>query len=213
MQLVQLVNDLLEIARSEAKTMTIKTVPLLVTPIVEQVIESLKPIAVQKGLTLKHTPNSHPVEVLADPDRIKEILNNLVSNAVKYSNQGMVSISHVVEKDVLITHVADQGAGISESDQKKIFTRFFRAEVTAGTAPGTGLGLFIVKQLVEKMHGRIWFTSKLGSGTTFSFSLPLAGKTHHVTHQDNSETKTSEKTPAIPTTAPIITHEDHASLN
>ena len=76
---------------------------------------------------------------------------------------------------MLVTQVADQGYGIAKKDQSKIFTRFFRVEEEAAKGiPGTGLGLFIVKQLVEKMGGEIWFESKLKEGTTFFFSLPLA---------------------------------------
>ena len=114
---------------------------------------------------------------MADPDRVKEVVNNLVSNAIKYSEKGTIRVSHIIQNGLAVTHVADQGVGISEDDQKKIFTRFFRAEeeVARGT-PGTGLGLFIVKQLVEKMKGKIWFTSQLGKGSTFSFSLPMASQ-------------------------------------
>ncbi len=175
-QLVGLVNNLLEIARSEAQTIKIKTQPTDICQIVEETINSLKPLSEQKKITISYSCPRKPHTVKADPGRLKEVTNNLISNAIKYSDQGTVNIEHIVESDQVITHIADQGVGVSEEDQKKLFTRFFRAQQQAEKVPGTGLGLFIVKQLVEKMGGKIWFTSKLGKGTTFSFSLPLAKK-------------------------------------
>lgn len=172
-QLVTLVNDLLQIARSEAKSITIHTETIDVCGIIQAVIGTLKPLADQKKIKLTHHCPTKQLFVRADPDKLREIFNNLVSNAIKYSETGTISIYHITEQDMVVTHVKDQGFGIAEQDQKKLFTRFYRVEEqVAKGIPGTGLGLFIVKQLVEKMRGRIWFTSKLGSGTTFSFSLP-----------------------------------------
>ncbi len=173
-QLVQLVNDLLEIARSEAKTLQIQTSPIEICSVIDNSLEGLRTLAQQKGLELNHDCRPKQIYAMADPDRIREILNNLVSNAIKYSDTGTITIDHVIEGDHVITHVKDQGVGIDEKDQSKIFTRFFRADEQASKVPGTGLGLFIVKQIVEKMGGKIWFQSKLGKGTTFSFSLPKA---------------------------------------
>lgn len=174
-QLVQLVNDLLQIARSEAKTISIDTKPVDLCQIIQETVTSLKPLADQKKLGLTSECDDEII-VMADPDRLKEIINNLVSNAIKYSEAGKISLWYAQENNQIITHVTDEGAGIAAEDQKRIFTRFFRSEELSGKAPGTGLGLFIVKQLVERMKGRIWFTSKPGSGTTFSFALPKAEK-------------------------------------
>jgi len=174
-QLVQLVNDLLEIARAETKTIQINTTPTPIYEIIKTNLDNLKALAEQKHLKLVYKTLPHQqVTVMADPDRIKEIINNLVSNAIKYSQSGTITISHESNGKELTTHVTDQGYGISDKNQSKVFSRFFRAEETA-SQPGTGLGLFIVKQIVEKMGGKIWFKSKLGEGTTFSFSLPLDG--------------------------------------
>lgn len=176
-ELVQLVNDLLQIARTEAKTLKIRTKPVNCCKLSEEVMESLKPIADQKKIKLVHKCDKQEM-ILADPDRLKEILNNLASNAIKYSEKGTVEVFHNTDqrrKDYLVISVSDQGIGIPKKEQDKIFTRFFRSEEKeAKGIPGTGLGLFIVKQLVEKMDGFIWFTSKKGEGSTFSFSLPKA---------------------------------------
>ena len=173
-QLVLLVNDLLEISKSEVKSIEIKTQPAPLCTIVNEVIDNIDSLAQQKKLKITHSCPKSKIKVHANPDKLTEIINNLISNAIKYSEKGTISVFHVVEDQYIITHVADQGDGISPKDQKKMFKRFFRAEATSQKAPGTGLGLFITKQLVEKMGGRIWFTSKLGVGTTFSFSLPRA---------------------------------------
>ncbi len=172
-QLVTLVNDLLQIARSEAKSITIHTETVDVCSIIEAVLGSLKPLADQKQIKLIHHCLTKQLLVRADPDKLREIFNNLVSNAIKYSEKGTISLYHLIEQGMVVTHVKDQGFGIADKDQKKLFSRFYRVEEqVAKGIPGTGLGLFIVKQLIEKMGGRIWFTSKPGSGTTFSFSLP-----------------------------------------
>jgi signal transduction histidine kinase len=172
-QLVELVNDLLQIARSEAKTLTVHTEPINLCPIIDIVKESLKPLSDQKKLSVIHScPNGIP-QVQADTQRVKEIVNNLLSNAIKYSDSGTITVSHEINVDKVITHVTDQGVGISIEDQHKLFTRFFRAEEEAAKGiPGTGLGLFIVKQLIEKMGGTIWLITEKGKGSTFSFSLP-----------------------------------------
>ena len=177
-QLVELVNDLLQIARAEAKTLTIETKPVDLSAIVTEVCHTVKPLAEQKSLTLKYDrPKKDTLMVMADDTRCKEIMNNLISNAIKYSAQGTITVSHEFNEDKVITHVQDQGYGIAPANQAKIFTRFFRVEAEAAKGiPGTGLGLFIVKQLIEKMGGKIWFNSVYGKGTIFSFSLPKVPK-------------------------------------
>lgn len=174
-QLVNLVNDLLQIARAEAHTVKMNTIPVNICEIVEGVINSIKPLAQQKKIPIRYMCNKDKILVLTDPERLKEVFNNLLSNAIKYSQKGVITINYLEEGDQIITHVRDEGVGIAEKDQQKIFSRFFRAEEeVAKGIPGSGLGLFIVRQLVEKMGGKIWFTSKLNKGSTFSFSLPKA---------------------------------------
>ena len=174
-QLIALLNNLLQIARAEAQKLVIKTQPITICKVIDEVLTDLKPLAEQKQITLLHSCKNPAITVMADRERAREIINNLVSNALKYSNTGVVDLSHEIIQDQLVTHIKDQGIGIAETDQKKIFTRFFRVEEEASKGiPGTGLGLFIVKQLIEKMGGKIWFTSIHNQGSTFSFSLPLA---------------------------------------
>lgn len=174
-QLVNLVNDLLQIARAEAHTLRVSVEPTNICSIIQTTIATIKPLAEQKNLAINYACGVNELMVSADPERLKEIFNNLLSNAIKYSEKGTINISLVEDKEVIIAHVKDEGYGIPQKDQARIFSRFFRVEEEAAKGiPGSGLGLFIVRQLVEKMNGKIWFTSKFGQGTTFSFSLPKA---------------------------------------
>lgn len=174
-QLIVLLNNLLNIARSEATKINIKPVPVAICDVIDAVAHEVQPLIDQKGLKLSHSCPNPAVTVLGDRDILREVMSNLLSNAIKYSDRGTMSVTHEIEQDMLVTHVADEGIGIPKEYQKKIFTRFFRVEEEAHQGvPGTGLGLFIVKQHLEQMGGKIWFESEEDKGSTFSFALPLA---------------------------------------
>lgn len=175
-RLERLVQDLLEIARAEAGKLTIDVAPCDMAASVKQVLEEMEPDARQRGVSLSYREIEGTCAVMADEIRLKEILANLVSNAVKYNKEGgSVEIFHERKDGVLATHVRDTGLGIPSKDQRRIFEKFFRVEgKDRRDVPGTGLGLFITKQLAERMGGRIWFESREGEGATFSFELPVA---------------------------------------
>jgi len=177
MRLVTLVNDLLEVARQEAGRITIQTVKIdNLGMSISAVIKELKPLADEKQITVLYDDRAVK-PVMADESRVKEIIVNLLSNAVKYTlGSGKVSIWHDTRENMLVTHVKDSGIGIPKEAQAKLFEKFYRVQdERLRHVTGTGLGLFIIKQLIEKMGGKIWFVSEPGQGTTFSFSLPLAG--------------------------------------
>jgi DNA-binding response OmpR family regulator len=115
-------------------------------------------------------------EIFADPDRVIQVLTNLVANAHHYTEPGgEIWISARAHGDELHISVKDTGVGISEEDQEKLFTRFFRSDnPVVQDAPGTGLGLSIVQSLVTMHGGRVWLESELGVGSTFSFTMPTA---------------------------------------
>lgn len=174
-QLIVLLNNLLQIARSEATKIEMKPRPVLICEVIESVQHEIQPLVDQKSLKLNHSCPNPAVTVMADGDILREVISNLLSNAIKYSNSGMISITHEIDQDKLVTHIADEGIGIPKKDQDKIFSQFFRVEEEAHRGvPGTGLGLFIVKQHLKQMMGEIWFESTFKKGSTFSFSLPLA---------------------------------------
>jgi signal transduction histidine kinase len=116
--------------------------------------------------------------VFADAERIKEVMINLVGNAIKYmGGPGTITITHEREGNNIITHIADTGLGISEEAQKELFKKFYRVQTDkTKDISGTGLGLFIVKEIIEKMNGTMFVVSQEGKGSTFSFSLPVVRK-------------------------------------
>lgn len=176
--LLQLVQDLLEVARSEAGRIVIAVAPLDIRVPIQLVLAEARVNASDKSITVTYRPlKSFPL-VLANADRVKEIMMNLLSNATKYTPRGgTIVIAHEVTGSECITHVRDSGFGIPADEQHRLFQKFSRV-ITKDTRdiPGTGLGLFIVRELLEKMGGRIWIESQEGKGSTFSFALPLASK-------------------------------------
>jgi PAS domain S-box-containing protein len=114
--------------------------------------------------------------VMGDPEKISEVLTNLIENAMKFSPQGgTISVEGAVVDDEVQVTVGDQGIGISETEQARIFERFYRvAESGTGTVPGTGLGLHICRILLQAHGGRIWVESQPGEGSRFTFTLPIA---------------------------------------
>jgi len=175
-RLLTLVDDLLEVSRSESGRLKITVSPQDITEHVKAIFSEMRPTALTKDVQLRHIPLTPMQPVMADPSKLKEIIANLVSNGVKYNVAGgSVTVEYAIRGGMLVTHIADTGIGISEKDQERLFQKFWRSEDMAVRAQsGTGLGLFIVKELVERMGGLLDVTSRVGRGTTFTFTLPLA---------------------------------------
>ncbi len=173
-RLRDLVNDMLDVARLEAGHTEFKPEPVDISAIGKAVVEMNAVPAEQAGVTLVYAPATIP-NVLADKNRVQIVLTNFVSNAIKYNKKGgSVTVSHAIVGDSLVTSVADTGLGIPEDQQPHIFEKFFRVQhADRSNVPGTGLGMYITKQCVEAMGGKVSFTSVHGQGTTFKFSLPL----------------------------------------
>ena len=171
-----LLNDLLEIARADAGTTKLTTVKMDILPVVRGVVKDLMAIARKRKITIEIAAEPGLGEALADAGKLKEILINLIGNAVKYNREGgRIVVSATANSGQVAVDVRDTGFGIPKDQQQKIFEKFFRAQSReVQEITGTGLGLFIAKMLTEKMGGRIWFVSEEGKGSTFSFSLPAA---------------------------------------
>jgi two-component system phosphate regulon sensor histidine kinase PhoR len=172
--LLDLVNDLLDMARLEAGTVRREIAPQALHEVVEATAELMQPLAEEKGVTIQtHVPeNLPPVE--ADREELIRLLSNLVSNGIKYNRpQGRVSISGEQDGPYVKVSVTDTGVGISEEGLKRLFSEFFR-EKTPETryVTGTGLGLSIVKRIVDSYHGRVEAQSTPGEGSTFTVWLP-----------------------------------------
>jgi signal transduction histidine kinase len=173
-----LVKDLLSVSRVEAGTLNFDLQPLDLTEIIGEVIDQLSLTAQSKGLALHYSPPTVPLpNIQADRERTLQVLINLISNSIKYTPQGSVTVEvhhHPSVGQVSVT-VSDTGLGIPKHDQPHLFQKFYRVDTPDRVGiTGTGLGLYLIKMIVEKMHGRITFKSTTGKGSTFEVFLPLA---------------------------------------
>ncbi|MBC7708363.1 PAS domain S-box protein [Polaromonas sp.] len=171
----ELISTLLNITRIESGTIVINARMLRIDRAAEEVIKELNLAASEKNITLSLTQSGKlATSVKTDNLILKEIISNLISNAIKYTTEGG-AVDVIVRgrnKDVLVT-VADNGWGIPKDAHDQVFSKFFRAQNTVKReTTGTGLGLYLVKGLLERLNGNIWFESEEGKGTTFFFTLP-----------------------------------------
>jgi PAS domain S-box-containing protein len=176
LHLENLVNSLLDMSRLESGRFQINR---KLIPVRDSIIDSVKTfhsLARDKHITLREDIPEQLPEMEVDGERLRQVVINLLNNAIKFSDPGG-SVTVKVEKQPgqLLFQVADRGIGIPEEAKPHLFERFYRAEGET-VRGGTGLGLYISKQIVEAHGGRIWAESKLGKGSTFSFTLPLNGK-------------------------------------
>ncbi len=172
-RLIVILNDLLDFAKLEAGKVRIEniTYPLLET--IDEVIGLTTLKAAEKGLILGADIGELPKEVCGDPNRVRQVLLNLINNAIKFTETGGVEVAVSLRKDNLHFSVTDTGIGISEAMQKKLFQPFVQAEGSTGRLyGGTGLGLSIAHQFVSLMGGKIGLFSKEHVGTTVWFDLP-----------------------------------------
>ncbi|MCS7172808.1 MAG: cell wall metabolism sensor histidine kinase WalK [Armatimonadetes bacterium] len=173
-RLMKLVDDLLELSRLETKGVTFELRPVDLDRVCRGVVERTLPRAEEAGIQMCYTGEG-PLMVLADPDRVEQILTNLVDNALKFTPEGgEIRVQARREGAEGVVTVQDTGRGIPPDDLPHIFERFYRAERSRTRREGgSGLGLAIAKHLVEMQGGRIWATSQPEQGSAFCFSLPL----------------------------------------
>jgi len=172
--LTQMVQELLELSRIESGRVPLRLSPVAVADVVLPPVERLRPQAERFVLRLAVDLPPDLPPVLADEERIQQVVTNLVHNAIKFTpSGGEVAISAVASGDEIVVSVRDTGVGISADDLPRIFERFYKAD-QARRSGGTGLGLSIAKHIVQAHGGRIWADSVEGKGSTFHFSLPAA---------------------------------------
>jgi signal transduction histidine kinase len=173
-RLTNLINDFLDLRRMEAGQEIYQFVPVQLEPVLKQ---SLAAFLNESGPHTFRVELDEPLpRVVADEDRVHQVLTNLLSNAIKFSPAGGEVILGVWPRDQeVIVWVRDHGIGIPQETLPKIFDRFFRVENgMTRTISGTGLGLALVKEVVSAHRGRVWVESTLGQGSTFFFTLPVA---------------------------------------
>jgi PAS domain S-box-containing protein len=173
-RLNRLIEDLLDAARIEAGALKLKMSYVRVDELARSVVETLRPLERDRLIALDF-PTDLPA-VFADPERIRQVLRNLVSNAIKYSPpDSLIRVGGRVQNGEVVLFVSDEGEGIPAEEQQRLFQRFTRGSAGRHT-PGAGLGLYLSKAIVEAHGGRIWVESTPGEGSTFYFSLPIEGK-------------------------------------
>ncbi|MBI2788554.1 MAG: PAS domain-containing protein [Elusimicrobia bacterium] len=174
-QLSQLVDDLLDLSSIESGHRQPTLAPTDLRGLAVDATRRFAPAAAERGVILA-TFSSSPVNALADAEQVRQVLANLIDNAIKYTEPGgRVEISLETREDQAVVRVRDTGVGIPEADLTRIFERFYRVDKSRSReAGGTGLGLAIVKHLVEAQGGRVWVESRQPGGSAFFFSLRAA---------------------------------------
>jgi PAS domain S-box-containing protein len=175
-QMDSLIADLLDLEAIEANQLSLALEPATAADLVREAIEVLQPLAVAKGVSIENYVGELQTEVLCDRPRIIRVLSNLLSNAIKFTiTGGSVSVSGRGEGSYVVFVVSDTGVGIAEAELPRVFERYWRSPGGAkGSEAGYGLGLSIVKTIVEAHAGAVHAESVLGRGSRFSFTLPVA---------------------------------------
>lgn len=180
-RLIQLVNDMLDVSRIEAGRMKFTLTEVSISDLISEVVTMLKPLAVQKNIQLG-VKGPDTGKIMADADKVKQILINLVSNAIKFTDYGFVTISFRPWGKFAYISVVDSGIGITGVNQAKLFGKFAQISTSQlGRPVGTGLGLYLSREFTRRMGGELWLEhSETGRGSTFTFALPLTQITQSV---------------------------------
>lgn len=199
-RLSELVEDLLNVSRIEQGRLTINYEVLQIEPVVEQVMAELKVQADQKGLNFVYEKPAQPLpKLLLDPGRLKQVLVNIIGNSIKYTPEGSVTVTTIYKEEDNMVEIkcADTGLGMTQKQRERLFTKFYRVK-TAQTEhiKGTGLGLWITKQLIELMQGEILVDSIKDVGTQMAINFPVKNEKAMalaLTKQEEGVKKEAEK--------------------
>jgi len=168
------VDDFMDLIRGETDMLSLDLAPLNPVSLLEDVAQEMTPVAANAGRFLATDLPSSAPDIQADSDRLRQVVQNLLNNAIKYSpSGGTITLSAMVDGTSLVVEVHDSGHGIPKNDLGRLFDPYFRRVQDRSRLGGLGLGLALSKKLVELHGGEMWVTSGRGKGTTFSFSLPL----------------------------------------
>jgi signal transduction histidine kinase len=187
-RLIHLVKDLLNVSRIEQHRIHLIYSQVSLNDLIEQAIAEIKPNVTEKKHHLSMEIAKNIPLTWCDSDRITEVIINLLSNSVKYTDEGgKLQVSSKRVGDAVEVVVKDNGFGISKESQKKIFEKFEQGSISRDEKKGTGLGLFIVKNLIELHKGKIWVESEEGKGSEFHFTVPILDKKPHDAHEGEGE--------------------------
>jgi len=177
-RMISLVNDLLNVSRLESGSIGVTPEPTDLGELINDILTEIKPgISERKQKLVIEAPSPALPKIKIDPKLVRQVIENMLANANKYTpEKGTVTIRWAKRDQDVLIEVIDTGVGIPAGQQHRVFNKFFRADnVIQMQTEGTGLGLYVAREIVTASGGRIWFTSEEGKGTTFSFTLPLAG--------------------------------------
>ena len=187
-RLLLLVNDILDVSRLDNDTMRFEMKKFDSTQLVNEIIEDMQPSIEQKNLQFIVQVPDHLPEIFGDFHRLQQVLKNLFTNALKFTDEGSIGITASVEKNTLRISISDTGVGIDLDEQENVFEKFYQADTAESRKhEGTGLGLFICREIVRKHKGLITVESKPGSGSTFTITLPV------INQQQTEECRSQEE--------------------
>jgi len=174
-RMTRLVSDLLDVARIDQGRLILKKEMVNLNEITKETINEILPLADAKNTSIIFKEDINMPRIFGDSQKLKIAIENIISNSVKYTiGKGKVDISIEKNDGFVIFSSKDNGVGIPEEQQSQVFNKFFRSDnVVKYQTEGTGLGLYIAKNIVEQLGGKMWFSSKEGIGSIFSFSLPI----------------------------------------
>ena len=172
-RLAKMAQDFLDLARLESGRAQLAHEPVDLNLLIQDVIRVQKPQAASRDITISTETSEEPAFVIGDYDRLKQVLLNLTSNAIKYNGlRGEVTVAVCVVEDEVVIEIADTGPGIAKENLQHLFERFYRIPDSEGFTKGTGLGLSIAARIIQEHGGRIDVASELGQGSTFRCYLP-----------------------------------------
>lgn len=176
-RLLKLVNDILDVSRLETDTMRFDIEKISIVDILDEIVEDMKPAVEGKGLKfITDIPRDLPY-ITGDKFRITQVFKNLLVNATKFTDNGSITIIAKQKKENILISIMDSGIGIYKDDLKKIFNKFYQAYTGDDRKhEGTGLGLFICRNIIQKHNGKIWTESQVGKGSIFNIEIPYIHK-------------------------------------
>lgn len=170
-KMISLINGFLNVSRLESGKINIEKTRFDITDLINEVTEESKAILKSHEIIFNAEDE---ISIIADHDKIGQVLDNLISNAIKYSpGGGIIAIHSSVIDDKVQVSVSDSGIGIKPHDQQNIFSRFYRVENHNSTIAGFGIGLYLCDEIIKCHNGKLWMESEYGKGSTFYFTLPL----------------------------------------
>jgi signal transduction histidine kinase len=174
-RMMELVEDLLYVSRIETATLSQRKSEISLVDLIEKMILRFEPFAKASNIKINFNFEKNLPLAFVDPDQMKQVVENLIDNAIRYIKRGgKIDISLSKRNSFFYFEIKDNGIGIPQEDQKYIFQKFFRSKnVLKYQTQGSGLGLFIVKSVIERSGGKVGFKSQEGQGTTFWFTLPI----------------------------------------